>query len=144
MMSRCLLNQNQLTGSIPTSIAGIYRLADLDLSMNKISGSIPEQIGSMPVLSTLNLDSNQLTDELPVNLLSNSSLNIVNLSRNDLKGAHFSNITFISNVFFGPDATRRGRGGDVGRGGRSPTVRSKQYDQVKIICFKSTSFPKSI
>ncbi|KAL3803685.1 hypothetical protein HJC23_003739 [Cyclotella cryptica] len=54
-----------LSGSIPSEMASLLKLVDLDLSGNQLTGSIPVDIANIPLLEFLNLSNNHLTGELP-------------------------------------------------------------------------------
>ena len=66
-LSSVMLDQNQLTGTIPFSMfEGLGgSLEDLDLSRNQLVGKIPSSIARMTVLESLELESNRLTGKLP-------------------------------------------------------------------------------
>ena len=60
-----VLEDNQLTGSIPPEIGNLTNLTYLNLSNNQLSGSIPSEIGNLTNLTDLSLRNNQLTGEIP-------------------------------------------------------------------------------
>ena len=64
------LNDNQLTGSIPSSLGSLTNLAQLFLSDNQLTGSIPSSLGSLTNLleGHLELRNNQLTGSIPAAL----------------------------------------------------------------------------
>jgi len=45
------LSNNQLSGSIPSSIGNILKDGNLLLGQNQLSGSIPSSIGNIPILN---------------------------------------------------------------------------------------------
>ncbi|XP_027088288.1 putative receptor-like protein kinase At3g47110 [Coffea arabica] len=57
------LQQNHLTGIIPTSISNASKLVALSLHDNELTGSIPNSLGSLGKLELLNLDFNRLSGE---------------------------------------------------------------------------------
>ncbi|KAI3830982.1 hypothetical protein MKW92_011670 [Papaver armeniacum] len=59
------LKDNQLSGSIPSSICSQQVPASIDLSDNKFSGNIPSTIGYCTSLFSLNLGNNNLTGNVP-------------------------------------------------------------------------------
>jgi uncharacterized protein YjbI with pentapeptide repeats len=90
-LTKLNLNHNQLNGSIPPSIWGIFNLSVLDLSQNQFSGNlIPTYMGTpCPTsLTKLNLGSNSLDGSFPMNLLncSNTILQQINLDHNYFNG----------------------------------------------------------
>ncbi|CAI5465042.1 unnamed protein product [Closterium sp. Yama58-4] len=60
-----MLSRKQLTGSLPTSLANLSALEQLDLSNNRLYGPIPLYLTTPPNLQLLNLRNNQLTGYLP-------------------------------------------------------------------------------
>ncbi|KAF8696376.1 hypothetical protein HU200_037285 [Digitaria exilis] len=55
------LSGNYLSEGIPTSIAKLSNMSQMDLSRNQLTGDIPAELGSMPALSLLDLSSNKLS-----------------------------------------------------------------------------------
>ncbi|RVW49027.1 Leucine-rich repeat receptor-like tyrosine-protein kinase PXC3 [Vitis vinifera] len=72
------LSYNLLEGSIPAKISPNM------LENNSLSGSIPSELGSCRSLALLNLGMNYLTGSLPVELASLSSLQVLKLQSNKL------------------------------------------------------------
>eukprot|EP00899_Mesostigma_viride_P007704 jgi/Mesvir1/16935/Mv15794-RA.1 len=92
--ARINLSQNNLVGTLPTSITAIHGLEDnayLDISSNSISGYLPTtwlQLGS-PTGSgwTLDLSNNYISGLLPSKLLNNTYYSNIILKNNLLSGA---------------------------------------------------------
>ncbi|CAN6337041.1 unnamed protein product [Urochloa humidicola] len=81
-------SNNLFSGDIPAGfVAGMPLLQELDLSANQLSGSIPESIASLSGVSQMNLSHNQFTGEIPAGLGSMPVLNLLDLSSNHLSGA---------------------------------------------------------
>ncbi|KAI3951264.1 hypothetical protein MKW92_035495, partial [Papaver armeniacum] len=85
------LSNNQLSGSIPSSICSkesdLYlNPDDIDLSYNKLSGVIPTSIGYCTYLSSLNLGNNNLSGNLPIVLEQAYELEFLQLNDNNLDG----------------------------------------------------------
>eukprot|EP00978_Attheya_sp_CCMP212_P015740 scaffold40779_cov57-Attheya_sp.AAC.3 len=83
-LERLILNDNELSGTIPASIASLQHLLELDLSKNRFSGPIPDAIFNGRQLRKLILRDNILTGTLPVDMA--STLKHLDLTENSLKG----------------------------------------------------------
>ena len=59
------LGRNQLTGPIPSEIGNNTSLTFLGLAGNKLSGSIPQEIGELNILSEFYVDQNYLSGPIP-------------------------------------------------------------------------------
>ncbi|WVZ68879.1 hypothetical protein U9M48_017760 [Paspalum notatum var. saurae] len=79
------LSGNQLSSSIPSSVAKLVKLTQMDMSKNQLTGDIPAELGAMPVLSILDLSSNNLSGAIPP-ALANPTLTSLNLSSNQFSG----------------------------------------------------------
>ena len=88
---------NQLSGSIPPSLARLTQLQSLDLGArwdssagrrvhNQLTGSIPPELADLANLQELNLRDNQLTGTIPPELGQLSRLQELNLRDNQLTG----------------------------------------------------------
>ena len=64
------LNDNNLSGSIPSELANLTKLTDLDLAGNRLSGQIPRELGDLPSLRWLRLSGNQFTGCIATSLMS--------------------------------------------------------------------------
>ena len=51
-----VLNINNLTGAIPSQLANLTKLTDLELYNNSLTGSCPSWLGDLTGLVTINLD----------------------------------------------------------------------------------------
>ncbi|MCO5586867.1 hypothetical protein L7F22_040812 [Adiantum nelumboides] len=77
------LSQNKLVGPITSELGGaLLSLIDLDLSHNYINGSIPEELGRLQSLQELDLSSNALSGTIPLELANLKGLRYLNLSYN--------------------------------------------------------------
>ncbi|XP_020101325.1 probably inactive leucine-rich repeat receptor-like protein kinase IMK2 [Ananas comosus] len=79
------LDDNLLTGNIPTSISRLKMLKELSISRNQLNGSIPEEIGLLPNLQRLDFSDNSIGGKLPISLCNLSSLVSLNLERNQIE-----------------------------------------------------------
>ncbi|RWW45038.1 hypothetical protein BHE74_00049170 [Ensete ventricosum] len=70
------LQNNEISGAIPSKIGKLQSLIRLNLGSNSLSGPIPASLGNMVALSDLNLSSNSLVGAL-------SEANFANLTRLD-------------------------------------------------------------
>ena len=64
-LTKLWLNNNQLTGEIPSEIGNLNNLGRLLLNDNQLTGEIPSEIGNLNNLDELWLNNNQLTGEIP-------------------------------------------------------------------------------
>jgi Leucine-rich repeat (LRR) protein len=88
------LSDNQLDGTIPSTIGQLTRLIWLDLgsaqlrsSNNKLKGSIPTAIGQLTQLNNLDFGYNSLTGSVPTELLELKQLtSTLGLQGNSLTG----------------------------------------------------------
>ena len=69
-----VLDNNQLSGEIPSTIGNLVDLDNLHLGHNNLSGEIPSEIGNLINLNYLSLDNNELTGQIP-NSICNLTLN---------------------------------------------------------------------
>lgn len=90
------LQDNNLVGTIPSSLKNITSLSELILINNNLSGPIPSEIGDLSDLTRLALGGNQLSGSIPSSLGNLSSLQFLYLQENQLDGViptQFSNLT---------------------------------------------------
>ena len=90
------LQQNNLLGTIPTSIGNISKLYYLRLSFNQLTGSIPSSIGNLSQLWLLYLHYNNLSGSIPNTVGNLSNLQYLYLRANNLSGSipsSFGNLT---------------------------------------------------
>ncbi len=79
---RIILNNNNLIGTIPSSLVNLDRLKVLQLDSNNLNGEILSSWGEIDYLA---LSNNQLSGEIP-NSLGSSNLRTILLSNNQLSG----------------------------------------------------------
>ena len=80
------LRDNNLRGSLHSSIGLLDRLVTLDLGGNWLFGSIPAEVGNLSLLRELVLRVNGLVGELPAELGALDSLRILNVSVTGVSG----------------------------------------------------------
>ena len=77
---------NQLSGNIPSEIGNLYNLRYLYLWYNQLIGNIPSEIGYLNNLIDLRIQNNQLSGELPTEIGDITNLEILLLGNNELTG----------------------------------------------------------
>ncbi|THG19874.1 hypothetical protein TEA_014519 [Camellia sinensis var. sinensis] len=80
------LSNNRLQGSIPDDICQLKNMGDLGLDQNELFGLIPECLGNSTSLRYLYLNSNKLTFAIPTRLGNLKDILEINLSSNSLNG----------------------------------------------------------
>lgn len=99
------LQDNELTGKMPSSVSSWTELTELNLARNRFTGEIPAALGSLPALTYLDLSGNLLSGKIPVDL-TKLRLNQFNLSDNKLNGivpSGFNHEFFISGLLGNPE-----------------------------------------
>ena len=86
-VTRLSLPSNGLSGSLPSKLGELTKLAWLDLNGNSLTGTIPSELGSLTRLSSLYLNDNQLSGSLPSQLGLLMEANYVDLNGNNLSGS---------------------------------------------------------
>ncbi|KAD4179679.1 hypothetical protein E3N88_28270 [Mikania micrantha] len=76
-----LLQNNKLTGAIPSSLGLVTSLQVVQLDRNSFSGNVPSNINRLINLTQMSLANNQLTGPIP-NLTDMNLLNYIDLSNN--------------------------------------------------------------
>jgi hypothetical protein len=95
------LDSNQLSGSIPASLASLASLQILALHLNQLSGSIPPELGGLASLTDLELGNNQLSGSIPPELGNLTGLQNLELYYNHLSGSippELGNLTGLQNL----------------------------------------------
>jgi hypothetical protein len=80
------LPDNNLNGTLPSSIGNLTELITLNLSTNSLTGSFPPEIGALSNLVVLFLNHNQLYDRIPSAIGNLINLNELDLSENNFSG----------------------------------------------------------
>jgi Leucine-rich repeat (LRR) protein len=93
------LDNNQLTGSIPESLANLVNLKFLRLAGNQLSGNIPAILGNLSSLQILDLTGNELSGNIPDALGNLINLQEISLSHNQLDGSVPTNFGTLVNLY---------------------------------------------
>src|SRR5207237_1096772 len=98
-------NQNQLSGSIPSSIGNLGKLDRLSITNCHLRDSIPYSIGNLVNLTTLSLCYNRLSGSIPSSIGNLVNLYKLYLTHNQISGKiphSFKNLTkiFICDLSF--------------------------------------------
>jgi len=80
------LDNNQLSGSIPSQIGNLSKLHVLSLCKNNLTGIIPSQLGNLSKINILYLSENQLSGQIPPQLGNLNYLQYLQLNDNQLNG----------------------------------------------------------
>ncbi|MBW6474876.1 MAG: hypothetical protein K0B14_17240, partial [Anaerolineaceae bacterium] len=68
------LGENELSGTIPSTIGNLINLQWVDIYGNQLSGSLPTSIGDLPKINNLNVSDNPLSGPIPSSFVKLSSL----------------------------------------------------------------------
>ncbi|KAG9441641.1 hypothetical protein H6P81_017495 [Aristolochia fimbriata] len=91
-------SNNNINGTIPSSIEGLSELQLLDLSRNNLSGTIPATVGYYERLHMLDLSENSLHGEIPEFEGEMQELLILHLYKNKLSGGIPNSLKECSNL----------------------------------------------
>ncbi len=86
-VDKIIINDNNLTGTIPQVLENLSNLRYLDLDDNNFDGAIPDEIGNIITLDTLILSTNRLDNTIPISFTNLTNLRYLNLEDNKLEGA---------------------------------------------------------
>ena len=107
-----VLDDNNLTGSIPAELGDLTNLATLLLGKNNLTGPIPVELGNLTALITLVLRSNDLTGPIPVELANLTALITLWLQDNNLTGpipVELGNLTNLDGFLLNSGRATEGR-----------------------------------
>ncbi|XP_065637672.1 probable LRR receptor-like serine/threonine-protein kinase At3g47570 [Quercus suber] len=93
-----LLNNNKISGNIPTGIGDLTDLEELDIGNNKLSGHIPFEIGKLRKLRHLDLSANSIFGNIPSSLGNLTILIALYLQDNNLQGSIPSSLGKCENM----------------------------------------------
>lgn len=85
-VTRIVLNENNLVGSIPSELGVLVHLSRLSLQRNKLTGEIPPELGRVESIDTLDVYMNGLGGPIPRELLGLEEVALLLLGFNQLSG----------------------------------------------------------
>ena len=97
-VTKLVLRDRQLTGTIPPELGGLASLVELNLGDNRLTGLIPSELSSLTNLEQLHLSGNQLSGEISTELGSLSKLQVLYLSLNQLTGPIPASLGGLANL----------------------------------------------
>ena len=101
-VTKLILRNNQLTGSLPLELGRLKRLEILEVGRNHLTGYIPPELGELAKLTSLSFEINQLSGVIPPELGDLDSIEQLDLTGNHLSGlippelGELSNLGFLS------------------------------------------------
>ncbi|HLP48380.1 MAG TPA: Ig-like domain-containing protein [Candidatus Kapabacteria bacterium] len=95
---RLYLERNRIRGTIPPQIGNLNRLRHFSLRKNKFSGNIPPEVENLRNLQTLSLGHNQLSGSIPYQIGNLSNLKILLLGHNELSGSIPSQLELLGKL----------------------------------------------
>ncbi len=98
VVTQLIRNNNNLVGTIPTSIGNITSATTLQLRDNSLTGPIPSTVGNLVNVTLLSLFGNQLSGTLPVELGDMTALQEIRLNDNLLTGSIPTQLGNLSNL----------------------------------------------
>ncbi|CAB9496367.1 Leucine Rich Repeat [Seminavis robusta] len=97
-LRRIEMSTNTLTSSIPTTVGLIKGLEGLDLQHNNLSGELPQELSSLTLLQELNLNNNRFSTSIPSTLGLLINLQRLSLAHNALTGTIPDTIGSLYNI----------------------------------------------
>ena len=86
------MDNNDITGTIPTEIGLLTEIASVSITNATLTGTIPTEFGQLEGLRRLWLYSNQLTGNIPAELDGLEALEVLEIHHNKIEGAMPSGI----------------------------------------------------
>ena len=117
------LTSLQLGGTVPTELASLTNLVQLELWNNSLSGTVPTFLSALTALTHIDLDNNQLSGTIPTQYSQLTALKVLSLDGNLVSGTvpnELSSCVALEDLFLDhddgtnrvsgtiPDALRRG------------------------------------
>ena len=97
-VTKLYLQENVLSGQIPTELGSLSNLENLVLWGNELTGTIPTKLGSLANLELLSVSDNQLTGTIPTELGSLANLEELYLWGNELTGTIPAELGSLANL----------------------------------------------
>ena len=92
------LRNNNLSGSLPDEIGNMTEMTDLDFAFNNLSGAVPETLGNLSKLVALFLDFNAFEGSIPLSLGRLKNLSAIYLGGNNLTGSIPDTLCTLTNL----------------------------------------------
>ena len=97
-VSRLVINDNGLSGTLPAELGSLTNLQWLDLSANALSGELPSSLGNLTNLRLLWLGANQFSGSFPSWLVNLTNLQQLQLATNQFSGSLPSWLGTLTNL----------------------------------------------
>jgi Leucine-rich repeat (LRR) protein len=97
------LGMNSMSGTIPSSLGNLSKLKHLDLAVNQFSGTIPTALGNLRQMQKFYLAGNRLTGTIPLTLGNFTQVVDFMVHNNQLSGSipiELGNLELVKNLFF--------------------------------------------
>ncbi|GJU46966.1 leucine-rich repeat protein [Tanacetum coccineum] len=107
------LGRNRFKGKIPATIGKLQKLQVLDLNSNQFSGPIPAAIGNLSLLIEVYLYSNIFEGHIPSSLGNCKKLNLLNLANNRLSGKIPKQILQLPSLTIALDLSQNSLSGSI-------------------------------
>ena len=85
-VTKLYLNNNKLSGTMPTELGNLTKLVWFYLNTNNLNGTIPTELGTLTKVQNFALNNNQLSGTIPAELGSLTDLRDLFLNENNLSG----------------------------------------------------------
>lgn len=92
------LTNNNLNGTVPSSMGDLTKLRTLKLLVNNLSGTFPDIWANMEDLEFIDLSNNQFTGNMPASLGNLLKLNTLYIENNDMTGPLLPDIGDLPNI----------------------------------------------
>jgi Leucine-rich repeat (LRR) protein len=96
------LQQNALTGGVPSEVGRLVKLSDLHMHGNQLDAALPDEIGDMTLLQDLRLQDNRIPGSIPDSIGNLLRLRYLDLYNNRMVGdvpASIANLTNLKELY---------------------------------------------